>query len=49
MINMDCKHMTREDKLSVKDLLIVGAEFLGAIACGVGIVVMASLIVVMLG
>ena len=34
MINKDCKHMSRSNKLNIKTWLMIGAEFLCAIACG---------------
>lgn len=45
MINKDCKHMTRDDKLTIKDLLIVGAEFICAMAFVPCVIAVAGLIV----
>ena len=45
MVGRDCKHMTRDDKLSIKDLLIVGAEFVCAMACVPCVIAVAALIV----
>lgn len=45
MVGLDCKHMTRDNKLTVKDLLIVGVEFVCAMACVPCIISVAALIV----
>lgn len=51
MVGRDCKHMTRDDKLTIKyvevDVLIVGAEFLCAMACVPCVIAVAALIVTM--
>jgi hypothetical protein len=45
MVGIDCKNMTRDDKLSIKDLLIVGVEFVCAMACVPCVIAVAALIV----
>lgn len=45
MVGRDCKDMTRDDKLTIKDLLIVGAEFVCAMACVPCVIAVAALIV----
>lgn len=45
MVGMDCKNMKVEEKLTIKDLLIVGAEFVCAMACVPCVIAVAALIV----
>lgn len=47
MVGMDCKHMTREDKLTVKEVLTIGAEFVCAMLCVPCVIAVAGLIVTM--
>ena len=47
MINVDCKHMTSKERITIKSLLIAGAEFVCAMACGASMIALAGMIVIM--
>ena len=44
MINMDCKHMTYQERPTFKDFAIAGVEFVCAMACGLGLILVLALV-----